>query len=103
VVIEAILAFVHEAKEDSVYVAEITEAAETILWGRGEHRKLEPRAVGGRLGMLGLISEPRNSKGIRLILTREVSRRVHELAYSFSVPSIHDGAKRCPDCKAART
>jgi hypothetical protein len=99
VIVETILAFVHGAKEDCVYVAEIAEAAEAILQGRDEPRKLPPRAVGERLGPLGLITEPRNSKGIRLLLTKEVSRCVHELAYRFSVPSIQDGAKRCPHCK----
>jgi len=100
VIVEAILAFLHEAREDSVYVAEITRTAEAILSRRGENRELEPRAVGARLGVLGLITEPRDSKGIRLVLTGGVSRRVHELAYSLSVPSIHHGARRCPVCRA---
>jgi hypothetical protein len=99
VIVEAILAFVHEAKEDSVYVAEITKAAETILRGRGENRNLEARAIGPRLRPLGLITEPRDRNGIRLVLTGEVSRRAHELAHSFSVPSIQDGLKRCDRCK----
>ena len=100
VIIEAILAFVHEAKKDSVYVAEIAEAAETILSARGENRKLEPRAIGARLSALGLITEPRDRKGIRLILSGEISRRVHELARSFSVPSSQDSLKGCDLCKS---
>jgi len=99
VIIETALAFIHEGKEDYVYVGEIAQSAEEILSRRGENRKLEPRAVGARLGALGLITEPRDKKGIRLVLSSEVSRRVHELAYSFSVPSIQHGTKRCPVCR----
>jgi hypothetical protein len=99
VIVEAILAFLHEAKQNCVFVGEITNAAEAILAGRGESRKVEPREVGPRLHSLGLITEERNSKGIRLVLTRDVSRRVHQLARDFSVPSIQDGEKRCPHCE----
>ena len=91
----------HEAKESSVYVGEIASAVEAILEGRGENRKVEPREVGPRLGLLGLVTEERNAKGIRLVLTEEVSRRVHEVAYDFSVPSIQHGRKRCPHCGGA--
>jgi hypothetical protein len=100
VLIEAILAYVHEAKEHSVYVAEIAKAAEVILNARGENRRLEPRAIGPRLGALGLMTEPRDRNGIRLILSGEVSRRVHELARSFSVPLNQDIVKRCILCKS---
>jgi hypothetical protein len=98
VITEAVLAFVHEGKEESVYVAEIAEAAEAILSGRGEKRELEPRAIGARLRALGLVTEERDGHGIRLILSGKVSRRVHELAHSFSVPSIQDALKRCEGC-----
>jgi hypothetical protein len=98
VIIEAILAYLHEAKQDCIYVREIANAAEAILAGRGESRKVEPREVGPRLHSLGLITEERNSKGIRLVLTSDVSRRVHQLARDFSVPSIQNGARRCPLC-----
>jgi hypothetical protein len=98
VLIETLLAFVHAAEEDCVYVGQITKAAEVILSHRGENRTLEPREVGPRLDALGLITEMRNSKGIRLILTGEVSRRVHELAHMFSVPLITKGSKSCKQC-----
>ncbi len=101
VIIEAVLAIIHEGKEDHIYVGEITKLAEEILRRRDENRKLEPRAVGARLGALGLITEPRDSKGIRLVLTGEVSRHVHELAHNLFVPSMQHGAKRCSYCKLA--
>ena len=103
VIVEALLAFIHEGKQDCIYVGELTEAAETILAGRGENRKLEPRAIGARLRVLGLITEPRDSRGVRLVLTGEVSGRVHELAFNFSVPSILQGAKRCQHCRIPLT
>jgi hypothetical protein len=99
VIIEAILAFVHEAKEHAIYVKKIAEAAEVILVERGEKRELEPRAIGARLRALGLLTEPRDRQGIRLMLTGEVSRRVHELAKIFSVPSVQNGSKRCGLCE----
>jgi hypothetical protein len=102
VIIEALLAFVHEAKADSIYVAEVAKAAEVILESRGEHQELEPRAIGPKLRTLGLNTEPRDREGIRLILTREVFRRVHELAYFYSVPSVHDGSMRCDFCREGR-
>ena len=101
VIVEAILGLEHEGKQDSLYVGEITEAAETILITRGENRKLEPRAVGARLGLLDLITEPRDSQGIRLLLTPDISRHVHQLASDFFVPSIQGGRMRCQFCRPA--
>ncbi len=101
VIIETLLAFIHEGKQDHIYVGEIAASVEEILSRRGENRELKPRAIGGRLGPLGLITEPRDGKGFRLVLTGEVSRHVHELAYNLSVPSIQGGAKRCQHCRVA--
>jgi hypothetical protein len=103
VIIEAILASIHAGKQDCIYLGEIAKAAETILWGREEDRKLAAREIGTRLRLLELVTEPRNSKGIRLLLTTELSRRIHELAYKFSVPSIENSAKRCLHCRVGPT
>jgi hypothetical protein len=100
VILEALLAFIHAAKENAVYVAEITKAVQVILGARGEDRKLEPRAIGARLRALGLITEPRDRNGIRLLLSRELSRRVHELVRSFSVPLNQDCLKSCDLCNS---
>jgi hypothetical protein len=99
VVVEAILAFVHESKRDCIYVAEIAKAAEAILAKRDDDLKLQPRAIGARLAALGLITEPRDAKGIRLTLSAGISRQVHELAASLSVPLPSGGVvKRCAQC-----
>jgi hypothetical protein len=100
-IVETLLAFVHEGREDHVYVGEIAKSAEEILTRRGENRKREPRTVGPRLAVLGLITEPRDSKGIRLVLTENVARRVHKLASNLSAPSMRYGAKSCELCKMA--
>jgi hypothetical protein len=100
-VIETVLAFLHEGKQNCIYVREIAKASEEILSRRGENLHLEPRAIGARLGILGLITEPRDSKGVRLVLTEQVSRHVHELASYLSVPSILNGARGCPHCGKA--
>jgi hypothetical protein len=100
VIIEAVLASIHEGKQNCIYVGEIAKAAEAILWGRQESRKLAPREIGTRLRLLELDTEPRNSQGVRLLLTADLSRRVHELAYQLSVPSVENGSVRCSHCRA---
>jgi hypothetical protein len=99
VVIEALLAACHEAKKRVLYVAEIAEAAEVILMGRGENRTVGAREVGARLRLLGLATEPRDSRGFRLCLTEVIRRRVHELAHALTVPTLEDGVVRCVHCK----
>jgi len=101
VITEALLESIHERKQDCIYLGKIAEAVEAILWGRGETRTLAPQEIGTRLRLLGMVTEPRNSKGVRLVLTAELSRHVHELARNLSVPSIQDGAIRCQHCRAA--
>lgn len=99
VIIEALLALIHEGKSRSVYVGDIAEAASVILAGRGDKRELEDRGVGGKLRLLHFTIEPRDSHGFKLLLTPPVSRRVHDLARDFDVPSIADGVKRCEYCQ----
>jgi hypothetical protein len=98
-VIEAVLARCHLGQSDSVYVGQIAHDVEVILTGRGENFHVNARDVGERLRMLGLFTEPRDSKGFRLALTAEVRGRIHELARDFSVPTLDGGAERCGDCR----
>lgn len=100
VIIEAILAFIHEGKMDCVYMGQIGEAAETILAGRGEYRKFDPKEVAARVRLFGLVTEPRNSKGVRLLFTQGVCRRVHELARDYDVPSVSNAHDKCKYCKS---
>jgi hypothetical protein len=99
-IIEALVAYIHEGELNSIYVGKIAESAEVILEGRGEHRRIEARHVGERLRNLGLNTEPRDSKGMKLIFSQAVKRRVHELAHDLDVPTIRSGKEGCPDCNS---
>ena len=101
VVIEAVLFYCHEAARGFVYVGEIARTVETILQERGESMVMEPGLVGKRLRSLRLMTEPRDSKGVRLLLTNAVRCLVHELARDYEVAPIQDGVERCQHCKVA--
>jgi hypothetical protein len=98
-VIEAVLARCHLGESDSLYVGQIAHDVEVILTGRGANCNVNAREVGERLRMLGLFTEPRDSKGFRLALTAELRARIHELARDFSVPTLDGDAKQCRDCR----
>jgi len=98
VLIEALLGLVHEGKVRSPYVGQIAEAASVILAYRDDKQELEARRVGEILRQLNLATEPRDGRGVKLILTPAVSRRIHELARDCDVPSVQDGVKRCEFC-----
>jgi hypothetical protein len=97
-IVEAILGFIHEGKETYIYVGDIAKAAEAILLGRGERRQVEAREVGEKLRFLELETEPRDSRGFKLLLTEVIRRRVHELARDFDAPSIQHPVAGCPCC-----
>jgi hypothetical protein len=101
VVIEALLFYCHERKNDGIYVGEVTEIAQKILAGRGESVLLNARKVGGTLRLLGLRIEPRDSRGYMLLLTQARCRQVHELARGYDVPTMQDGVVRCKYCDPA--
>lgn len=98
-IIEAVLARCHLGESDSLYVGQIAHDVEVILTGRGEDCKVNAREVGERLRMLGLFTEPRDSKGFRLALTAGLRRGIHELARGFSVPTLDGDAEKCRDCR----
>jgi len=98
-VIEAVLTRCHLGESDSLYVGQIAQDVEVILNGRGENCSVNAREVGGRLRMLGLFTEPRDSKGFKLALTAGLRRKIHELARDFSVPTLHGDAEQCGDCR----
>lgn len=98
VIIEVLIALVHEAKSRSVYVGEIAKLVSVTLEGRGDNWEVEARAVGEKLRLLHFKIEPRDSHGFKLLLTPPVSRRIHRLARDYEVPSIADGVKRCEFC-----
>jgi hypothetical protein len=100
--IEAGLFLCHEPKRNRALVGELTTIANGILEGRNETVKLEPRAVGDHLRLLGLFSERlgRAGRGIRFV--EHVRRKIHQLAWAYDVRSIKDRADRCEFCAEAR-
>ena len=103
VVVEAALLFCHEKKKrDWAYVAEFATVANSILEGRGEQIKLEPRAVGDVLRSVGLFTRRLCSAGRGVLLVNEIRRKIHQLAWRFGVRSVDDGVDRCGFCTEAR-
>jgi len=88
----------HEQKRNRALVGEFATIANGILEGRGETVKLDPRAVGDHLRLLGLFSERlgRAGRGIRFV--EHVRRKIHQLAWAYDVRSIQDGVDRCKFC-----
>ena len=99
VVIEAILSRCHRQEQEGnvVRVGEIAQDVAAILQGRGKAVKLEPRAVGATLRILGLIAK-RYSHGYGFALTESFSRRIHGLARQLDVASVLEGRRMCSQC-----
>jgi hypothetical protein len=100
VILEVVLACVHEKKKDRVQVKELAALANALLRSRGEFIEYNPEEVGHCLDMLGL-HRTRSAAGMFLPLTSATHRRVHILARTYEIPSIANAVPDCPDCKAA--
>jgi hypothetical protein len=95
VLIEAALYYCHGGNGKTVYVGQVTRAANAILKGRGETIQLEAKQVGGILRRLGLIPN-RNKRGFAIQLNDTACRHIHQLANSFDVTG--EAALTCPHC-----
>lgn len=102
VLIESLLMACHIPKQNSHYMGEIAEIMMTILSARGEEKKIQPNQVGRMVRALGLKLEPRDSQGIKLILSEKIRRRIHELACEFAVPSVERPVPGCPHCEESQ-
>lgn len=100
VVLEALMACIHENEKDRVQVKGIAALANAILRSRGELIEYNPEEVGHCLDMLGL-HRTRSAAGMFLILTGATRRLVHVLARTHDVPSVSNVVPGCPECKAA--
>jgi hypothetical protein len=99
VMVEALLLLCHDkATRASANVGDIAKVMNTILKGRGELLELEPRKVGDVLRTLQFFPIRQGSAARGISLTVAERRRVHRLARDYDVPTIHDGAVRCPEC-----
>jgi len=79
--------------------AELTADVNNYLLGCGEVRQYSSEEVGIRLGTLGL-TKKRSKAGSLLLLDRETSRRIHQLAQSYGIDKSVAG---CADCEASRS
>jgi len=98
-VIEAVLFFFHEGRKSSVYVQEITDAANTILRNRGETLQLTARAVGDILRSINFQTIRLGSTGRGIRLLKDSGFTIHKLAANLHVPTIAHAAKSCVLCK----
>jgi hypothetical protein len=93
-IVESIWAPSHQTTEISM--AELTKRVNAIVCSRGETIQFDSRSLGWKLRHLKLPRE-RNHKGKRLLFSREVRSRVHQLARHLEL-DLKDFPD-CPDCK----
>jgi hypothetical protein len=100
VLIESLLMACHLLNQTARYMGQIAEEMMTLLSARGEERKILPKQVGRLIRDLGFRTEPRDSQGIKLLLTDAVRKKIHKLAHDFAVPSMENPVLGCPHCEA---
>jgi hypothetical protein len=97
-IIVAVLAFVHEKKEQRVPVKKLTKFVNAALSASGEIKEYSAVEIGRLLSRLNL-PRSRTADGMVIALTREVSRRVHELKRRYGVTTTPASFPGCPDCE----
>jgi hypothetical protein len=97
-IIVTVLALVHEGKEQRVPVQKVTQFVNAVLSASGEIREYNVVEIGLLLSRLN-VARSRTAGGKVIELTREVSRRVHELKRRFGVTTTPDSFPGCPDCE----
>jgi hypothetical protein len=104
VVIEAALFLCHENKRSAALVGELATISSAIFKGRDEIIELEARAVGSILRSIGLFTQRIGSAGRGLLLTNDMRRRIHDLAWRYNVLSVqHQVEDLCRYCKETRS
>jgi len=96
-IIVAVLALVHERKEPRVPVKKLTEFVNATVSASGEIKEYNAVEVGRLLSRLNL-PRSRTGPGMVVELTRQVSRRVHDLKRRFGITTSPDSFPGCPDC-----
>jgi len=100
VLIESLLMACHLLNQTARYMGQVAEEMMTLLSARGEERKILPKQVARMIRDLGFQTEPRDSQGIKLLLTDAVRKKIHKLAHDFAVPSMENPVLGCPYCEA---
>jgi hypothetical protein len=96
-IVVALLTLVHERKESRIPVAMLTGFVNAALRAGGEIKEYSPPEIGRLLSRLS-VPRARNAGGVAIDLTREVSRRVHELKRRYGVTTTPASFSNCPDC-----
>ena len=97
-IIVTLLAFVHEKKEPRLPVNKLTEFVNAVLSANGEIKEYNAVEIGHVLSRLDL-PRSRAAGGKLIDLTRQVSRRVHDLKRRYGVMTSPDSFPGCPDCE----
>lgn len=85
IAVEAVLVAHGESPGEAVYVSELSNFAQALVNGPGEHSTIDPGAFGKRLKLLGFRTE-RDARGKKLRLTEAVSNRALQLARELDIP-----------------
>jgi hypothetical protein len=96
--IESVLLECHASTDSAPYCGKLADVMSTMSSARGVERIFRPNQAGSLLRRMGFTPEPRDSEGVRLRLTENVRRKVHQLARDFGVPSIDIRIPDCPHC-----
>jgi hypothetical protein len=97
-IIVTVLALVHENKEPRVPVKKLAEFVNAVLSASGEIKEYNALEIGRLLSRLNL-ARSRTAGGMVIELTRQVSRRVHELKRRYGVTTTPDSFPGCLDCE----
>ena len=97
-IIVTLLALVHEKKEPRVPVKKLVEFVNAVLSASGEIKEYSAVEIGFLLSRLNL-PRGRAAGGMVIELTRQVSRRVHDLKQRYGVTTSPESFPGCADCE----
>jgi hypothetical protein len=95
-IVEVLWAKLHEPSREAT-VSQVADLANALLRHRGEIREYSAAEVGWKLRDLG-IPRHRGRNSMAVQFSREISRRVHQLARGFALQSLKHCPNRCADC-----
>jgi hypothetical protein len=102
VVTEACLFLSHESGRSQARAGEICDIVNGISKGRDENLELDPRAVGNHLRALGLFSERLGRAGRGIRFSKQIRRKIHELAEAYEVRTALNNSL-CEFCGEVRS
>ena len=96
-IVEVVLRLIHHRKQREIRVSELTKKVNALLRSRGERLEYQPEEIGWKLRELD-VPRHSNSSGRQVLLGKNTSERVHNLARTYDLLSEHL-LSDCPDCK----